>query len=299
MKLAGSVLALCACGGAHATNPADARGADATPAAIDGALDGAVPDAGFAATLDGNRDRLIRTYYARLRAMPSVVQSNGLAGGQLADVCALWSALDPSARAVFLTITHRLEGATLADGSRALDHVTTLYRVNGGQGATTSDHGSCGGGEYNRLIMSQDAALHDAQVAANDHQGAPQQGVLDLADIPAGGFWRDSHDVGGPHAPFDLSDETNDGAPRGQTQYFRDPSSAVANAALGRADLETLVDPYALEMDQDYDCFHNSNPSCPYILYGPACAPMTSEDGTVIYTQGYGDFEPAWKPSGC
>ena len=295
MRLAGSVLVLCACGGSSATIPADARGGDA--AIADGApSDATAPDAGFAATLDGNRDRLIRTYYARLRAMPGVVQSNGLDGGQLADVCALWSALDPSSRAVFLTITHRLEGAALADGSRALDHVTTLYRVNGGQGATTTDAGSCGGGEYNRLIMSQDAALHDAQLAANTRQGAMP---FDLADIPAGGFWRDSHDVGGPHAPFDLSDETNDGAPRGQTQYFRDPTSTAANAPLGRADLETLVDPYALEMDQDYDCFHNSNPSCAYVLYGPACAPETSEDGTAIYTAGYGDFEPAWKPSGC
>jgi hypothetical protein len=298
VKLAGSVLVLCACGGSSATIPADARGADAA-LTLDGAPDGAAPDAGFAATLDGNRDRLIRTYYARLHALPGVVQSNGLDGGQLADVCALWSALDPSARAVFLTITHRLQGATLADGSHALDHVTLLYRVNGGQGASPTAAGSCGGGEYNRLIMSEDATLHAAQLAANDHQGAAQTGVFDLADIPAGGFWRDSHDLGGPHAPFDLSDETNGGAPRGQTQYFRDPSSTAANAPLGRADLETLVDPDALEMDQDYDCFHNSNPSCPYTLYGPACAPMTSQDGTAIYAADYGDFEPAWKPSGC
>ena len=34
----------------------------------------------------------------------------------------------------------------------------------------------------------------------------------------------------------------------------------------------TLVDPYALEMDQDYDCTHNSNPDCSYTLLRPGCA---------------------------
>src|SRR6185503_21158081 len=109
----------------------------------------------------------------------------------------------------------------------------------------------CGGGEYNRMIMQDDMTLHAAMVAANADKGATP---YDIADIPMGGFWRDSHDLGGPHAPFDLSDETNDGAPRGQTQYFSDPASAVANAPLGRMDLTTLVDPLALEMDHDYDC---------------------------------------------
>src|SRR5438067_696298 len=85
--------------------------------------------------------------------------------------------------------------------------------------------GTCGGGEYNRMILSMDATLHDALVAANDDKGAAgASGVFDLADVPPGSsrFWRDSHDAGGPHAPFDLSDETESGAPRGQVQYFRD-----------------------------------------------------------------------------
>jgi hypothetical protein len=52
-------------------------------------------------------------------------------------------------------------------------------------------------------------------------------------------------------------------------------------------------------MDQDYDCVHNSNPACSYVFYGPACAPQSSQEGTTIYTQDYGDFEAGWKPSGC
>lgn len=250
--------------------------------------------AGFADTLDGNRDRLLASYHAWLETQPDAPQSNGLVGNRLHSVCDLWNGLDPSSRDVFRTITHRLWGATLADGTHALSHVTKLYRVIGGQGATASDPGSCGGGEYNRMIMQQDMALHAAQLAANTRQGATP---YDLADITT--YWRNSHDAAGPHAPFDLSDETNDGAPRGQTQYFRDPASTVANTALGRIDLTTLIDPYALEIDQDYDCTHNSNPDCSYTFYGPACVPETSEPGTQIYSGTYGDFEAAYKPTGC
>src|SRR2546426_553532 len=85
-------------------------------------------------TIDGNRDRLLATYLAWLQAQPAVTQSNGLIGGQLHDVCALWSKLDPSAQNVFRTITHRLWGSVLhVDGTHALEHVTKLYRVIGGQ----------------------------------------------------------------------------------------------------------------------------------------------------------------------
>lgn len=283
------LLALAACAGSKSSSTPDAPVTNP-----DGPTSNPDAPAGFADTLDGNRDRLLASYYAWLEADPNTPQSNGLLGANLHSVCDLWNGLDPSARDVFRTITHRLWGATLADSTHALSHVTRLYRIIGGQGATATAPGSCGGGEYNRMIMQQDMALHTGQAAANARQGATP---YDLADITT--FWRDSHDAAGPHAPFDLSDETNDGAPRGQTQYFRDPASTVANTALGRMDLMTLVDPYALEMDQDYDCTHNSNPDCSYVFYGPACAPEANEPGTQIYGGKYGDFEAAYKPTGC
>jgi hypothetical protein len=274
-----------------------AKDSTLTPDGPTRAPDAETPDAAFPKTLDGNRDRLLATYFARLLADPNTQQSNGLLGRELTNVCDLWSKLDPSSRAVFVTITHRLDGSVIAtDGSRMLDHVTKLYRIIGGMGATATSAGSCGGGEYNRLIMAMDTALHTGQLAANTRKGASP---YDIADISSGGYWRDSHDAAGPHTPFDLSDETNDGAPRGQTQYFKDPASTVANAALGRMDVMTLVDPLALEMDQDYDCAHNSNPSCDYTFYGPACAPKTTQSGAAIYTMDYGDFGPTWKPTGC
>jgi hypothetical protein len=264
-------------------------------ASRDGALAiDAAPDAQvFADTLDGNRNRLLATYYAYIEQDPNSAQTNGLLGRDLHSVCDVWTALQPSARDVFLTLTHRLYGSKLADGSDALHDVTKIYRIAPGTGATATSAGSCGG-EGNRMIMSMDPVLHAAQLAANTHQGAQP---YDLADITT--FWRDSHDAGGPHAPFDLSDETNDGAPRGQTQYFRDPTSQIANSALGRPDIMTVVDPYALEMDQDYDCTHNSNPDCSYVFYGPACAPETNLPGTQIYSGNYGDFTSSWSPSGC
>jgi hypothetical protein len=64
-------------------------------------------------------------------------------------------------------------------------------------------------------------------------------------------------------------------------------------------DLTTLVDPSALEMDQDYDCVHNSNPSCRYVTYGPLCAPETSKLGVDLYEGTYGTVESAWRPGGC
>ena len=219
----------------------------------------------------------------------------------MTDVCDLWTKLHPSSQSVFLTLTARLQGSKLgSDGSSMLSHVTRVYRIAGGEGETQSDPGSCGGGEFNRMIMSSDSALHDAQNAAVDHKGANQaNGKPDILDAPQGTFWRDSHDLGGPHSPFDASDETDKGAPRGQTQYFKDWTSAAANAPLGRQDLTTLVDPQALEMDQDYDCIHSSNPLCTYVTYGALCFPEAAAVGTDVYAASYGSIDASYRPTGC
>lgn len=302
MGLGAWVLALLpACTTAGAA-PDAASGTDAFVAAGDAGRDapsapGDAASAPDAWTPSDPRDRLLASYLAFLETTPTVPQSNGLRGDALPDVCALWTALDPSSQATFLTLTARLAGSHLgSDGSSALDHVVRLYRVTGGQGATATSPGSCGGGEYNRMIVSIDDALHAALVLTNDHHGATP---FDLADVPSGSGWRDSHDLAGPHSPFDLSDETNDGAPRGQVQLFRDVASSAATAPLGRMDLPTLVDPYALEIDQDYDCIHDSNPTCSYVTYGPACFPMASKTGVDIYGDTYGVVDLGWRPTGC
>jgi hypothetical protein len=305
MKYRAAAILLCAACGSNPSIP-DARiafdargGGDDAPPDIDAPIPS--PDGPVRSELALNRDRLLASYLDYLQANPSSTQSNGLSGASLTSICDLWTKLDPSSHGVFLTLTARMQGSRLGvDGTHMLDHVTKLYRLTGGQGATATDPGSCGGGEYNRMMMSMDTTLQASLVAANVHQGALEMGVYDIADIPLASPWRDSHDLGGPHAPFDLSDETNAGGPRGQVQYFQSPTtSMVAIQPLGRLDLETLIDPYALEMDQDYDCAHNSNPSCTYVLYGPLCAPETSAVGIDIYTAAYGDLEADYKPIGC
>ncbi len=277
----------------------DASPADASPsfdASSSDASAEAGPNACAGDTLDANRNRLLQTYYEFLKATATTPQSNGLSNA-VTSALDVWQKLDPSSQGVFLTLTARMQGSALGkDGSSMLSHVTKVYRITGGQGATASDPGSCGGGEYNRMIMSMDAELHDVQVAANQDKGAKP---YDIADVIPSSYWRDSHDVGGPHAPFDLSDETNGGAPRGQTQYFQDTTSTLAKSPLGRQDLTTLVDPFALEMDQDYDCVHNSNPLCDYITYGPACLPETQEVGTQVYTDTYGSYGAPYSPQAC
>lgn len=297
-----------ACGSGNGSDPNDS-GSDAQQqqdsgpktdsgpgdSGADGAADSG-PNACVGDTLDANRNRLLQTYYEYLKANATTPQSNGLSNTVTSSLD-VWQKLDPSSQGVFLTLTARMFGSKLhTDASSMLSHITKIYRITGGQGATSLDPGSCGGGEYNRMIMSMDAALHTAQLAANADQGASP---YDISDVIPSSYWRDSHDLGGPHAPFDLSDETNSGAPRGQTQYFKDWTSTVANAPLGRQDLTTLVDPQAIEMDQDYDCTHNSNPLCSYTYYGPSCFPESSEIGTQIYTDTYGSFEASYSPQAC
>ncbi len=284
--------------GAEDTGQSPDAPADAASAVDAG--DGATPAPSD--TLSSNRDRLLATYLAYLKATPGA-QSNGLDGSKLAGVCDLWRALVPAAQGVYLTLTARLQGSHLsADGSSMLWRVVKVYRIAPGDGATATLPGMCGGGEGNRIIVSMDMPLHEALIAANTNKGqANAGGKSDIEDIKIGGndFWRDSHDLGGPHGPFDLSDETDNGGPRGQVQYFKDVTSAAARAPLGRTDLMTLVDPYALEMDQDYDCPHNSNPLCAYTTYGAACFPGPSKLGVALYAEKYGGYDPTWQPVDC
>jgi hypothetical protein len=252
-------------------------------------------------TLAANRDRLLQSYLAYLQAHVTQPQSNGLSGSNVSSSCELWQKLAPSARAVFLTLTARMQGGTLADdGLSMLAHVRRIYRIAGGEGATATAPGSCGGGEHNRMILSMDPRLQAALLAANARKGALRpDGKREIGDVTAASYWRESQDPTGTHKPFDRSDETSQAAPRGQTQFFSDPASVKARSPLGRLDLTTLVDPYALEVDQDYDCFHSSNPLCQYVNYGPLCTPLPAALGTDIYTQSYGSFEPTWIPAGC
>src|ERR1700749_3001863 len=116
MRRIAALVVVAACSSHHDGATIDAARAIDAPAVP--------PDApSYPATLDGNRDRLLASFLAYLESTPATTQSNGLSGATITTVCELWSALHPSDRDVFLTITHRLEGAGLTDGSHALDHI--------------------------------------------------------------------------------------------------------------------------------------------------------------------------------
>ncbi len=255
--------------------PADADGAppdSARPpgdgAAGDGATDAAVAD-GSASDAGGIEDTL-----AAQRARLFSTLSD--------DACTDWSALSASARAVFDTISHRLFLSKTPDGRSVLSHLERLYAVLGGG----VDGTSCGGIENNRIFASMDPYLWEHMVATND-------GTLDITD-GGDGHWAPSGDIAGPHDPFDASNETETGLdcillietadsrpPTAQAHFFR----AGSETTIVRGAVEIAPDPRAIEVDQDFDCIHRSNPTC--------------SDFESRYQDHYGDFECAWVPPTC
>lgn len=296
-----SVLSLAACSGAPAVAPApdagpgaedaspvamDAEAFDAAPPAADAAPDASfdagereVADAGGleagtptrARPLSENRDRIFATY-ARRQGM---------------DVCAAWQAMDASQRGVFLTITdllgkrswlHPDPDGGVREGDRletALDHVVELLAVRGSNSGCGGLR-CCGGGEYNRLYFVADEAL----IAA-------LRGLQNV--LPA---WRRSRDLGGPHDPFTQSNETDLGPPRGQCHFFAEDVDTVV---LERAGVEGVYEPWAVELDLDYNILHESASECTY----------GDETGRERYERVWspegigGSAELGYRPSGC
>ncbi len=229
-----------------------------------GIPDVGIPDVGRAALgLDGERDRLIAT---------------------LGSPCEVWRGFDRSRMAVFLTISHRLFLGRAPDGSTMLSHVTRLYRVLGGG----SSGSTCGGSENNRVFMQIDDALWGWLVQA-------WSGTRPLTD-GAGSRWVRSRDIAGPHSPFTASDETETGLrcvivfetgesrpPTGQVHFFRrDEDAEPVRRGSG---VSLPADPRMLEMDLDFNCVHDSNPTC--------------GDFVSRYVRNYGDFACGYVPTGC
>jgi hypothetical protein len=261
-------LALAAC---SSPSPVDAGRVDSgstdagsNDSGVDGgrAIDaGRTSDAGSTDALSDHRDRLIAT---------------------LGAPCATWASFDESQRAVFLTITHRFFLSQTPDGRSMLDHVERLHLVLGGG----SSGETCGGSENNRLFLGIDPYLHGLLVDT-------WNGARVIGD-GGGSTWLHTRDSAGPHDPFDASDETDVGLsctflfedddsrpPTAQAHFFL-PGSEVA---IERGDISLPADPRMLEIDHDYNCLHDSNPTC--------------RDFIDRYTSNYGDFACAWVPSAC
>jgi hypothetical protein len=233
-----------------------------------------VPDPGpstFAvADIDQNRNRTLDTYSRHRGAK---------------DRCTFWAAMTIVEKGIFLTHTdmlgHRscLENASVppaqmgngacAPGScncvdaepcscavgsaMALDHVFSIWAVNGSDTSCCGGLDCCnGGGEWHRTFFSADDRL-----------------IGYYRDINAGlPEWAASTDFGGPHAPFTQSDETVPGSPRGQTHFWKvdgDASPLQRNGVVG------VIDPHVVEIDNDYNWIHDSSPEGYYSsTYGRA-----------------------------
>lgn len=272
------LLVVFGCGSAASdpTSPSDTRPRppedepSATTAPPDEIAPPPPPASGIPATLRDNRDRLVDTLAAR----------------KSTTRCALWTSLTETQKGVFLTITDLLgkrsfltndppNGAKRSgsDLETALDHVISVYEIR-------DSNGSNGGGNNNRIFLRADATLI---AAFRDFDGA----------LPE---WTESKDLAGAHHPFDATSETITGQPRGQAHFWATDGASVP---LGRPGVEDVNDPHVVEIDIDYDFFHNSNPEGVYFPNGKGrdhYAKVWSDKPTGMPA---GDPEFDYVPTGC
>jgi hypothetical protein len=238
-------------------------------------------------SLDANRNRLFADWAAR--------------NGQSGNLCQAWAAQSCSAKGSFLTLTHRLQVSLLPDNTTPLDHMNSCYAILG----DGLDGNHCGGDD-NRLFLSMDAYLKNAMNIAYNN---PSSFVT--RDQNNNNYWKKSADGFGPHAPFDASDETSYGHPRGQVHFWKNGSGN--STPVNNIGVYNVVDPNILEIDQDYDVWHPSSTECGYDTDGcDTCkaagdrAYFSSGPGRMIYARQHpylaGSFagpDYEWAPTGC
>jgi hypothetical protein len=201
------------------------------------------------ASLDDDRDRVLETY----------------AGVQaVADRCAAWSKLDDVQKGIFLTHTDMLGNRSCMENAGActdlaLAHVFKLWAINGSDPTcsctkTSTGYNCCnGGGEWHRIFFTADDLV--IQYLRNVSAGLPE--------------WGASSDLAGPHDPFSQSDETGTGSPRGQVHFWAKDSDA---STLTRNGVKGVSDAHIVELDNDYNILHDSNPEGCYGVFGLGCS---------------------------
>ncbi len=239
-----------------------------------------------AASLDANRNRLFADWAAR--------------NGQ-PDVCQAWQNMSCSAKGSFLTLTHRLGVSVLVwDSTTPLDHVRACYAILGDAPGSNG----CGGMDYHRIFVSMDDTLRTAMIYSN-------YGYTMTIDQNSNNYWKPSGDWGGPHPPFNMSDETAYGHPRGQMHFWG--TSQGSWTPVYRTGVPGIVDQNIMEIDQDYDASHPSSTECTYDTGGcDTCrgawdrASFSDGTGRMIYARQHpnlpGSFtgpDYEWAPAGC
>src|SRR6185295_6470976 len=157
-----------------------------------------------------------------------------------------------SAKGSFLTLTHRLQVSLFSDWTTPLDHVNGCYAFLG----DGLDGNHCGGDD-NRIFVSMDNILHNAMIGANANSNS-----FITFDQNGNNNWKKSSDLGGPHSPFDASNETSYGHPRGQMHFWK--SNAGFGTPVYNIGVDGVVDENIMELDQDYDIIHSSSTECTY-----------------------------------
>jgi hypothetical protein len=239
----------------------------------------------YSRSLDANRNRLFADWAAR--------------NGQSGNLCQAWASLSCSTKGSFLTLTHRLQVSLLPDYTTPLDHVNSCYAILGDE----LDGNHCGGDD-NRIFVSMDDYLHNAMIYAN-------YGYFMTMDQNGNNYWKPSGDAFGPHSPFDMSDETSYGHPRGQIQIWGSGNGYYT--PVYSTGVNGIVDYNMMEIDQDYDWNHPSSTECSYDTGGcDTCksagdrASFSSGPGRMIYARQHpnlpGSFagpDYEWAPTGC
>jgi hypothetical protein len=238
-------------------------------------------------SLDANRNRLFADWAAR--------------HGQSADVCQAWAAQSCSAKGSFLTLTHRLQVSFMWDLTTPLDHVNGCYAILG----DGLDGNHCGGDD-NRIFVSMDDTLHNAMGTAYYNSNS-----FVTFDQNGNNYWKTSSDILGPHSPFNASDETSYGHPRGQMHFWQ-PGSGFGTPVFSTG-VNGVVDANIMEIDQDYNVIHDSSTECNYGTGGcDTCgggwdrAGFSSGPGQMIYARQHPDLPGSfagpdyqWAPTGC
>jgi hypothetical protein len=241
----------------------------------------------YSRSLDANRNRLFADWAAR--------------NGQSGNLCQAWAAMSCTTKGSFLTLTHRLQVSLMSDYTTPLDHVNSCYAILGDE----LDSNHCGGDD-NRLFLSMDNTLHNVMLIAHGNSNS-----FVTFDQNGNNYWKPSADLGGPHAPFDMSDETSYGHPRGQNQFWG--SGSGYSTPVYSTGVNGIVDYNIMEIDQDYDAIHSSSTECNYGTGGcDTCASagdranFSSGSGRMIYARQHptlpGSFagpDYEWAPTGC
>jgi hypothetical protein len=260
-----AVLAVACLGGLVASGCSPTQG----PEADEQVLGTSTGELAAPVSLDHNRNRLLSTL-ARIKGY--------------SDRCSLWNSFTNIQRGVFLTHTDMLGNRSCMENSsiysnglnsggncdssapcncaagsdQALDHVFKVWSVNGNDPSCycapgANGYNCCNGGsDWHRTYFGADDKL--IGYLRNYSFGLPE--------------WGGSGDVAGAHAPFTNESETAKGSPRGQAQFWSYPSQA---STLNRPGVVGVYDSQIVELDNDYNWLHDSNPEGEYSgTYGRA-----------------------------